>query len=354
MKKIVSIILLIMLCLTSLSVYAEEIQYLTVDGSISSDKECSILAPFGGIVKDINIAIGDCINTDDNLFVIETNKIYAPCNGKISMLDYNIGDNLDNINTKYGATLYIEPDNNLIINTSTKNAYNTIDNMLLNVGEIVYLRAYNTRNRTGLGVITAFDGENYTVEINENNLKFDERVYIYKDSDYSSSLCIGYGDTEANPNIAVLGTGILYKMHVDSNDTVKSGDLIMETIEGQYVNSIPLSNSINSSEEGVISSVLITAGSTVTQNQCIATYNPKSSYYINGDFSENDIQYMNIGKSVKIEIPSLNYTEMIEGTIDSISGISTSEDDIIYSVGVSFDVPPDARLGMTAYIYISK
>jgi len=55
-----------------------------------------ITAPMGGKVIEIKVGLGDAVNEDDEVLILEAmkmeNALPAPANGKIAVINYKSGD----------------------------------------------------------------------------------------------------------------------------------------------------------------------------------------------------------------------------------------------------------------------
>lgn len=58
-----------------------------------------VLAPLAGNIWAVNVKVGDTVEEDDDLLVIEAlkmeNIIYAPCDGKVTEIKVQKGDQVD-------------------------------------------------------------------------------------------------------------------------------------------------------------------------------------------------------------------------------------------------------------------
>ena len=58
-----------------------------------------VLAPLAGNIWEVNVKVGDTVEEDDDLLVIEAlkmeNIIYAPCSGKVVEVKVQKGDQVD-------------------------------------------------------------------------------------------------------------------------------------------------------------------------------------------------------------------------------------------------------------------
>ena len=165
-----------------------------------------IAAPYGGIVQDVAVRVGDSVDIGDRIATVATTKVYAMTEGTISGVFANEGDAAADVKERYGALCYIEPINRFTLSASTEKAYNSSENRYIHIGETVYLSCTKDGTHQGRGVITAIDKENedkYTVEVTGGEFYMGETVAIYRDSAYSKESRIGRGTVGRTPPVAV-------------------------------------------------------------------------------------------------------------------------------------------------------
>ena len=136
-------------------------------GEVTAGQTQVIAAPYGGIVQDVAVRVGDSVDIGDTVASIGTQKVYAMTEGTISGVFANEGDAAADIKERYGALCYIEPINRYTLDASTEKAYNSSENRYIHIGETVFLSCTKDGTHQGRGVITAIDKENedkYTVE----------------------------------------------------------------------------------------------------------------------------------------------------------------------------------------------
>ncbi len=58
-----------------------------------------VLAPLAGNVWEVLVEVGEAIEEDDELLIIEAmkmeNPVYAPCNGKVAAINVKKGDKVE-------------------------------------------------------------------------------------------------------------------------------------------------------------------------------------------------------------------------------------------------------------------
>ncbi len=170
------------------------------------------------------------------------------------------GDNVESVSTRYGAALYIAPENKYSISADIEKAYNDSANKYVNIGETVYISCTSDGAHTAVGEIVAAEGTTYTVETTSGELMMEETVNIYRSSEYTSSSRIGRGTVSRTAEIAVTGTGSVVALHVSDGDTVERGQLLFETVTGDLDGLYATGNEIVSEISGVVASVSASAG----------------------------------------------------------------------------------------------
>ena len=335
----------------------------TFDGTVVSGESVSVTAPFGGTVSSFQLRAGDELAVGDVVTEVATTKVYAPVDGVISGLFGQAGDAVEDVAERMGAVLYIEPTRKYSVSASVEKAYNNSDNKYVNIGETVYLKSvYSSNGNTAVGTITAVDGANYTVETTSGELLMEEKVYIYRDSDYTTTSRIGRGTVSRTSAVAVgtadtgstsSSTNSILTIHVQDGDTVTRGQLLYETVTGALDGLYATGNQIVSDEEGIIASVNISAGSTLNKGDTILTLYPKDKMQVSMEIDEYDLADIHEGDTLRLEFDyddsSNNETT---GTVALISHVSDSSgsSDAAYMVYIDFTPTEETRLGMTVIV----
>ena len=109
------------------------------DGVVTGGDAQFVLAPFGGVMDEVNVRVGDRVQPGQALASIQTTRVYADVEGKISGVFGREGDATEGVSERYGGVLFIEPTNKYTIAASTEKAYNRSENKFVHVGETVYL-----------------------------------------------------------------------------------------------------------------------------------------------------------------------------------------------------------------------
>ena len=124
------------------------------DGVVTGGDAQFVLAPFGGVMDEVNVRVGDRVQPGQALASIQTTRVYADVEGKISGVFGREGDATEGVSERYGGVLFIEPTNKYTIAASTEKAYNRSENKFIHVGETVYLKCTSDGSHRGTGVVT--------------------------------------------------------------------------------------------------------------------------------------------------------------------------------------------------------
>ncbi len=308
-----------------------------------------ITAPMSGSVLECEAETGDLLKEGDALIVIDTVRIYAPCDGVVAAMRAEEGDSLSFINMFYGAAMYIEPKSEYIIYGSTTNAYDSNDNRMIHVGETVYLTSVNNSSRTGEGIITYVDGETYTVEVTESNIRLNETCRISRDDDSSYEKGrIGQGKTQRNNPVAVTAEGSVVKLHVSEGDEVKMGDLLMEIAPDQLDGETE--SVLAADKECIVLSMMASEGGVVQKGQPVAQV--FSELHAVVQVSEDDLLNIEVGDSVNVMLDIDPDEYKYKGKIEKISYVPAEGalGGVMYNVTVSFANDDVVRVGMSVTV----
>ena len=323
------------------------------EGTVVAETSVTVAAPFGGMLLDNTLKVGDMVQAGKALHEIDTTKVYAACDGIVGGVRAQPGDDAAAVQARYTALLYIEPASRLTISTSTRNAYDAAENDLIHVGETVYLRSTANRSREGVGFVTLVDGSNYTVEVTSGELELGETANIFREADFVSTSKIGSGKTARMADVAVTAdAGVVYRVHVTQGTAVRRGDLLLEMVTGALAPTDIPSGIVAAPAPAIVATLDASAGSTVSQHQLLSTLYLLEDLQVKVQVSESDLGELVVGDAVKLEFDGLGEQANVVGTVASISGLSSapSEDDadeITYAVYIDFAAHPLVRQGMT-------
>ncbi len=348
MKRMIRVMLCAVLIAAILAPCAMA-QTISMSGSLQPTDVEIITAPLSGSVLECAAKAGDKLKAGETLIEIDTVRIYAPCDGVVAGLRAKEGDSLSWINAFYGAPMYVEPTSEYIIQASTTNAYDSNDNRMIHVGETVYLTSVNNSSRTGEGIITYVNGENYTVEVIDSNIRLNETCRISRDDDSSAEKGrIGQGKTTRNNPIAISAEGSVVKLHVSEGDEVKRGDLLMEIAPDQLGGKTE--STLTAQHEYIVLSMMVSEGSAVQKGQPVAQVFKELRAVV--QISEDDLLSAAVGDSVNVYLDIDPDEYKYKGTIESISYVpsETVMGAVMYDVTVRFENDEIVRMGMSVTV----
>lgn len=347
MRKLLSLYLSVVLLCLPLGALAAEGQALILTGKVEAKDTVTVYAPFGGTVKDFSLAAGDRLYAGDTLLELDTIKIYAPFNGTVRGIFVQPGDTAAQVQQRYGALCYIEPDEALTMQASTSYGYDSEENRRVHVGETVYLRSINNTSREGTGRVIAVSGENFVVEVSSGNLETKDTLNIFRDRGYYTESRIGRGISARTEPVAVSGDGAVLSVAVREGTRVQRGDLLFELVSGSFDGMTATGSTITMPQDGIIAALNVNAGQAVNKNQPVAVLYTLDELELVSSISEVDLPRLQVGDSVSLTFDAIadkNYA----GTVSSISEIGTpSEDYTNYAVRIAFVPDGDVRMGMS-------
>ena len=181
---------------------------------------------------------------------------------------------------------------------------------------------------------------------------------IYRDSERDSSSRIGRGTVSRTSEVAVGATGSVVALHVADGDTVKRGQLLLETVSGDLDGLYATGNRITSTVSGVVSSVNASAGATLNKGDTVLSVYPDGSLEIEIDVEEYDLGSISVGDDVRIRFnwdedgvhDTQGSVRLISYLPETSSSGAEGTSDAIYNAYVTFTPDESIRLGMTVVV----
>jgi len=360
-KKLLALLLGIGLLLAAVPSVAESGNATAgYSGTVTWRNTITLTAPFGGTLLDYALRVGDTVQAGQTLFTLDTDKVYAATSGTVRGLRAQPGDDAATVTDRYGALLYLEPAGRYTLSASTNNAYKSTDNHNVNryitEGETVYLRSSDDNDRTGVGIVTKVDGRNFEVEVQSGNLDMEDTVSIYRDEAYSTKERLAsYAKVQRAKSLAVTAEGSVLRCAVAEGDTVQRGDLLFEMVKGTLPALSGTDAAVVSPVDGVIVSLSKDAGATINQKDVLATLYAANDLMVTFDVDESDLDLIEPGNRVTVTLDALAGRKPMEGTVDAVSGITTSEDGSTqYTAYVTLSDVADLRPGMSVSVYLAQ
>ena len=328
------------------------------DGSVIAGDTVTVTAPYGGTVKSVSLRAGELINVGDTVATMQTTQVLAPEDGTVRGVFSQAGDTLDKT-----TVMYVAPVSKYTITCTIDKAYSTIATKYVHVGETVYIKCAQDGTHKAIGIITAVDGTQYTVQTTGGELYMEETVYVYRGDTYAYKTRIGSGKVGRTAELALTGTGSLLKTYVQDGDEVERGQLLFETVEGSLDALSLYSNTIQSDADGVIADVKVAAGQKVAKGDVLLTVYQPEDYQIAFSIDEDLLSTVNVGDTVNITFHwDEDIASAVQGTITAISyvnetttdtsmmGSSTTSSSTTYQGYIAFEADDSVRLGMSVTI----
>ena len=349
-KKLLALLMAAMLMLPAFALASEEFE-----GNVTAADTVTVTAPYGGTVKSIALREGALISAGDTVATMETTQALAPEDGTVRGIFAQVGDTLDK-----ATVLYLSPVSKYTITCSIGAAYPDIDNTYVRIGETVYIKCKPDGTHKAVGVITAVDGSNFTVQTTGGELYLEETVYIYRSDAYTYASRIGSGTVGRTAELAVTGSGSLLSLAVADGDSVERGQLLFETVDGTVDPLANFSANVTSDVSGVIAAIKVAAGDKVSKGDVLLTVYQQNSYIIEFSVDEDLLGTVKTGDTVNI---SFHWNEddgqTVQGTVTGISYVSeassattdtTATSSTQYTGYARFTADDTVRLGMSVTV----
>jgi len=346
MKRVMAIAFTLMLLLAGTAAA----DTLSLNGKVEAGEEVPVYAPIGGTVEEVSAEAGMNVEQGAALYSYKTEKIYASEDGTVTGVFVQAGDDAEKVTEIYGADLYIEGTMRYTISASTSKAYSSAETTFIHAGETVYVVCRNDSKRKGTGIVTAVDGANYTVLVADGNFIVNDSVSIYRDEAMTDKQRVGRGTASRLSPTAVNGTGAVVNVAVKDGDTVKRGDLLMETLTGTFDAYDMTGTTVTAEEAGVITSITAEAGTAVTKGDVVAKIAPISSMRVAVSLAEEDRNSLKAGDKVTVELES-DDSKTYEGTVRYIAETpEEGEDKVTYKAIIDFTPDENVTFGMSVVV----
>ena len=330
------------LCLCALCLTGAARAEIALSGTVAA-REAAVTANIGGSVEEVFVRAGDRVEAGDVVATVALTGVYAPADGTVRGIMAEAGDSAGQ------TVLSIAPMSKYTVTADISDAYDSAANKHVTVGETVYMECSRDGSHVAVGRVVKAEGSAYTVEVTGGELYMEEKVYIYRDEDHSSSARIGSGTVSRTAELAVSGTGRVAEMYVSEGERVERGQLLFTCVEADTVEDALLGGEIRSTASGVVASVAAQAGQQAAVGSTVLTVYPTEGFCVELDVEEADLAAVNVGDSVRLSFDfDAEGALTCEGTVTEISYLGEStEAGTVYTAWVDFDPPEDVRLGMT-------
>ena len=147
----------------------------------------------------------------------------------------------------------------------------------------------------------------------------------------------------------------MLKIAVTEGQQVKRGDVLAELVDGVLPGYTANTKEGEVPSKSILYAIAVQPGQQVSGGQVLATLHPTAKLEVEADIHELDLQRIQVGDTVQVEITGLRTNNLLEGTITSISSLSHAQTgDAEYKVYVSFPVNDAIREGMNVTVYLKE
>lgn len=347
--------------------YSEISNEYMYSGSIEPSDEVNVYSALSGKVASVNYDVGDEVQAGDVLFTMDTESIENSI--KISEAGVNssktsVATAENNLKMANGASMQTQIENakNTITNaqTSIKNAKTSVDNAqaALDSAKISLEKAENDYNINkqlyDAGGLSAESMNNYkdTYDKAKNSYTQSELALEQAKNQYTSAQ-----DSlkQAQTNYDILVNKTSAENVTKARDSLNQAQAQLESSKAQLESSRKnlKDASVETPISGTVSQCNVTEGATLSQGTTPFVIINTNSVDIKVNVSENMINSIKAGDSVRIDIPVLSTDSDFNGTISYVSPDSNS--DGTYEVKVNIPNSDDAlKAGMFAQVYFTK
>lgn len=360
MKKLISVLLALTLtALPVLSLAADLTGYAIANAVVTAPEMIDVTAPFSGTLLPFDLETGDTVKANQQLMAMQTTTVYAPESGIVSAIFASLGDDASAVCQRYGCVMGIEPEHLLQVECSTIGSYYDSRNKIVHLGDTVYLRNDDNRDKKGVGRIVGISsqaspagGTNYLVEVTTDNIEqVGYTVSVYLDDDYDNKDNIGRGATVRRADALVQAAGRVCKLYVSEGDKVTAGQPLMEIMGPDAApTAVP---EITVSADTVVANVPVAPGQQVWKGQLLARLYLTDKLEVTAQVDEMDLGRLAVGDRVIVTLDT-DEDHQLEGTVTKISAIGVTKSNAAYFT-VKVSIPSgNTKLGASASVYLPK
>ncbi len=354
MKKWICLCLSMLLsCPAALAVSQEELtDYAVANGTVGSVEFIDITAPCSGTLNSFTVEAGDAVLAGDVLFSMQTSALTAPEEGYVSFVFAQPGQSAQDVLSRYGSLLAIEPAQDMRIRASTMGAHNKDENKILHVGEMLYFKSTGADKEEGTGRVISVSGENYVVDILTGDFELDESLTLYRDDDYETRDNVGKGKTARRDPISVTGMGVVVTVDVEAGDKVEMGQTLV-TLMGADAD-FGASPLCAAQADGVVAMVAVSAGQQVWKGQVLARVYCTDAKEIVAQVDEVYLNGLEVGDTLPVTLDTDENT-IFDCKVTEISALgATIQNAAYYTVRLALPNADDILLGQSAKVYLPK
>lgn len=322
------------------------------NGVVGAVAYTDIVAPYSGTLMPFSLEAGDRVEAGDDLLSLRTHALVAPEEGVVRSVFAQPGQNAQDVLSRYGALLALEPAQLLRITATTDTAYNSEKTRFVHVGEMLYFRSTGADKEEGQGVVISVSGRSYVVDILSGTFDVDEALSLYREDDYDYKQNVGKGRVVRRDPVSVTGAGIIASVQVQPGDSVQPGQTLALCM-GVDADPDARPDCI-APVSGVIGSLLVAPGQQVWKGQALARLLHDGDREIVAQVDEVDLSSCPVGSVVPVTLDT-DESRIYECTVTEVSSLGTVQQNAAYyTVRLSLPAGANALLGQSAKIYLPR
>ena len=212
---------------------------------------------------------------------------------------------------------------------------------------LIVIRSTANNDRRGEATVIAVDGSRYPLEVTqEEDLRLNEQVKVYRDEGFRGADCIGTGRVHRIEPEAVTAEGYVRSVHVQDGQTVRRGDLLFETVPDALADMQGFDGCVRMPADGVLLSIDCQSGQETAKDATLATYCERGDMQLVCAVDEEDLARIAPGQQVTVTLDALRDAP-VKGTVVSIA-CASGEDGSSFDVIIALEDNENVRVGMNA------
>ena len=326
--------------------------FVTANGTEKCKNVLQITAPYSGVLMPYDWETGDEVKGGEMLFTMDTVKVYAPADGKVTALFAKEGDSCQDVISQYNMVACLERTYAQRADCSIANAYDDEDNRIIHTGEKVYFEQSDDDENEGEGRVISVSGDDYQVEVTAGKFESGDKIKIYRDEKMGTKTRIGTGTIKREADLPVTGSGRIVRMAVSKGQSVKKGQLLFETaaadadIEGAKPE-------ILSPAAGALE-ITAVGSQQVYKGQVLAKVHDLSNMQIVAEVDEMDLDRLKEGDTLSVELDRYP-GKKVNGTVTEIAKIGIPKQNAsYYNVTLNISTNLEVLPGMNATVLLPE
>ena len=196
--------------------------------------------------------------------------------------------------------------------------------------------------------MTSVSDGSFTVLLSSGLFDKNDTANVYRDPNFIPATRLGKGSIALVDPVAYTAEGVIAAYGVENGAKVKKGDVLFETLEGDYEGAGENLTEIICPVKGIVASLNVAKGASIASGGVVAAIYPDDALRIQAPVSESDITYFRPGDITTAEFYYLNNGALtVRGTIESVSLMGeTSADSETDEASYTVTIVPASAAGL--------